>query len=386
MSNDKPWWDGVKLPDVSGHFHQGWAGIGMVQQAIKDKGPTARIRGNTASLKDEDTIEAWIERFEKEFPQLHLVEETLGSRKNDEWEWQYNDTQSAVRIGFDGDRKLTAGIVSTSATFHDSFKEHWKAHTTKTMPKGRVHVLITTNEGPDFKSMGIGGEDLVRDNYSDEVLEGYDRIVRDMNADAPRGRVAILNGEPGTGKTFIVRGLLNDVKNSIMVIVPANLVVQLSQPGMIPALVQLHKNSGNRPIIFLIEDADEVLATRMGDNMSAVSSILNLGDGILGKLLDIRIVATTNAKHQDLDAAIMRPGRLSAHVTVGPLPFSKAQEVFERLVPGQQLKRDRAHTLAEIYQQAFDSGWTPPKQPARLGFTNTELEEDPGDDDFDPYD
>jgi ATP-dependent 26S proteasome regulatory subunit len=207
-----------------------------------------------------------------------------------------------------------------------------------------------------------------------------------MNADQPRGRVAILNGEPGTGKTFLVRGLLNDIKDAVMVIVPANLVVQLAQPGMIPALVELHKDSGERPIIFLIEDADEVLATRMGDNMSAVSAVLNLGDGILGKLLDIRLICTTNAKHQDLDAAIMRPGRLSAHVSVDALPYEKAQVVYRRLLGAEaELPRHREYTLAEIYQMAFDKGWKPAKETKKVGFTS-ELEENDDGDDFDPYD
>lgn len=387
MSEDiKPWWEAVRLPAADSHFHQGWANMGLIHKALKGISPTVRIRSYSGSVKDEETIESWIANLEKVFPHLRLIEETIGHKKNDEWEWHYTDEQTAVRVGFDGDRKVNTQVISTSMVFQDAFKEHWRQTTTKSMPKGRVHVLITTNEGPDFKSMGVGGEDLVRDNYSDEVLAGYDRIVKDMNAEVPRGRVAILNGEPGTGKTFIIRGLLNDIKDAVMVIVPANLVVQLSQPGMIPALVQLHKNSGDRPIVFLIEDADEVLATRMGDNMSAVSAILNLGDGILGKLLDIRIIATTNAKHQDLDAAIMRPGRLSAHVSVGPLPFSKAQKVFERLVPGRQLSGNGPQTLARIYQEAFDQGWTPPKQPAKLGFTSTELEEDDDDDGYDPYD
>lgn len=383
--NSKPWWEVVRLPKADSHFHQGWANVGLIHKTLRGLSPTVRIRSYSASIKDEETVEGWISAFEKAFPFLRLVEETIGHKKNDEWEWQYTNENTAVRVGFDGDRRLSAQVISTSDAHHTSFKEHWRENTTKTLPRGRVHVLITTNEGPDFKSMGVGGEDLVRDNYSDEVLAGYDRVVKDMNAVTPRGRVAILNGEPGTGKTFLIRGLLNDIKDAVVVIVPANLVVQLSQPGMIPALVQLHKNSGERPIVFIIEDADEVLATRMGDNMSAVSAILNLGDGILGKLLDIRIVATTNAKHQDLDAAIMRPGRLSAHVSVGALPFSKAQKVFERLVPGRQLSGNGPQTLARIYQEAFDQGWTPPKEPAKLGFTANELEED-DEDPYDPYD
>ena len=385
MSDFKPWWETVRLPTADSHFHYFWANTALVQQALHG-GPKVTTRKLSASLKDEDTVENFLSEFQKAFPQLRLVEEAAGNRKGEEWVWVFVDPQTGVRLSFDGDRKVGVQGYSTSQIFLEALKAFWAEKTTKAMPKGRVHVLITTNSGPSFKSMGVGGEALVRDNYSDKVLEGYDRIIADMNADQPRGRVAILNGEPGTGKTFIVRGLLNDVKDAVMVIVPANLVVQLSQPGMIPALVELHKDSGDRPIIFLIEDADEVLATRMGDNMSAVSAVLNLGDGILGKLLDIRIIATTNAKHQDLDEAIMRPGRLSAHVSVDALPYEKAQEVYKRLLGGEvDLPRAREYTLAEIYQMAFDKGWKPPKETKKVGFASPDLEENDDGDDFDPY-
>ena len=135
-------------------------------------------------------------------------------------------------------------------------------------------------------------------------------------------------------------------------------------------------------MVFIIEDADEVLAPRQGDNMSAVSVMLNLGDGILGKLLDVRIVATTNAHRQELDEAIMRPGRLSASVAVGPVPYEKAKAIFERLAPGKELK-EKAYTLAEIYSKARDEGWEPPKLDKRkMGFG---AQEDEDDDDYDPY-
>lgn len=370
---DKPWWDIARPPGYDSHFHHGWATIGLILQAFKG-GPPVIAKFLSGSLKDDAKPQDLLKDFVEKFPEFKLLEE------QDE-EWVYSADHGAVKFEFDGDAKFTANLITRDASFRDRVKEWYSANTTKTMPKGRVHVLISTQKGPDFKSMGIGGEPLVRDNYTDEVLRGYDRIVKDLSSENPAGRVAILDGKPGTGKTFLVRGLLDEVKDVIMVIVPANLVVQLAQPGMIPALVELHKSRGGRPMVFIIEDADECLAPRMGDNMSSVSVILNLGDGILGKLLDIRIVATTNAHRQELDEAIMRPGRLSASVQVGPLPYEKAKAIFDRLAPGKALKEGK-YTLAEVYSKARDEGWEPPKLDRnKMGFGA----QDDDDDDYDPY-
>lgn len=383
-NNGGKWWDEVKLPSADGHFHQGWANLGLAIQALKG-GPPVRIRHLNASLGENVSPQDWVRALQVKFPGLRVIEETLGTRRSSDSEWVLVDTRSSLRISYDGDRKLDATVVASDDAFLGAFLEHWVLNTSRAMPKGRVHVLVAAKEGPEFKSMGIGGEALVRDNYTDEVLRGYDRVVRDLGSSNPGGRVAILDGPPGSGKTFLVRGILDEVRDAVMVIVPANLVVQLAQPGMIPALVQLHKGNGGRPMVFIIEDADECLAPRMGDNMSAVSTVLNLGDGILGKLLDVRILATTNARRQELDEAIMRPGRLSASVTVGPLPMDRAREVFERLAPGKKLdhKRD-GYTLAEIYQQARDEGWSPPKlDKNKMGFAPMH-DDDDDDDDFMP--
>lgn len=275
-----------------------------------------------------------------------------------------NDT-CGLEIEFDGDREVEFDVVSIDQAEFDALLKFWSKNTTKRMPRGRVHVVVSTPDGPEFKSIGVGAEKLERGNYTDEVLAGYDRIVRDLQAKEPSGRIAIMNGAPGTGKTYLVRGLLDEVDDAIMIVVPSNMVAELAQPGMLPSLVDLHAER-ERPLVFIIEDADECLASRAGDNMSAISVMLNMGDGLLGKILDVRIVCTTNAGHDDLDEAITRPGRLSTEIEVGQLDAKKAAEVYKRLT-GEDRDIGRA-TLAEVYQLARDKGWQPAARSATMGF------------------
>lgn len=383
-----PWWKAGRLPFLDSHYSTGWARIGLILQRLHGGGP-AFEKHHTGSLKDDDSLDKFIERFDLKFSHLKALQHDKPENSKSDSARHYFADHGAACIEFDGDAKIELHVVTKDESFMNEATAFFAENTTKSIPKGRVHVLITTSQGPEFKSMGVGGQKLERGNYEDDVLKGYDRIIADLQAASPAGRVAILDGKPGTGKTFLVRGILDDVKDVIFVIVPANLIQELAQPGMIPALVGLHQSRGDRPMVFIIEDADEVLAPRAGDNMSSVSAILNLGDGILGQLLDVRIVATTNAHRQDVDEAIKRPGRLSAMVHVGPLGPEKAGEVYQRLtgkpalvypdmtnpLAGVSLFTNKA-SLAEVYQMARDSGWTPPPSERKMGFGSNEEYDD----------
>jgi ATP-dependent 26S proteasome regulatory subunit len=106
------------------------------------------------------------------------------------------------------------------------------------------------------------------------------------------------------------------------------------------------------PILFIIEDADHCLVPRDDGNISTISSLLNYTDGIFGSMLDLRIIATTNAEHMDFDKALLRPGRLCRHVVVEPLSPEKAQQVYKRLTDGKEVTYTSKKTLAQVYADA----------------------------------
>jgi hypothetical protein len=228
---------------------------------------------------------------------------------------------------------------------------------------GKIHTMVHTQQGVAFKVIGTGGVTITRDNYSKSVLEGYDRVVNDLNTKAPAGRISIFNGPAGCGKTYLVKAMLQEVDKAVFIIVPPHLLQSLGDPATIPAVVELRQRNGNVPLVFIIEDADECLATRSAMNMSAISSILNLSDGILGSMLDVRVIATTNAKNADIDKAILRPARLSAHTNFHELSMTQACDIYQRLT-GKQAEGifSGKTSLAKIYQMAIDAGWKPAPQ------------------------
>lgn len=223
---------------------------------------------------------------------------------------------------------------------------------------GRVCTLVVDDSTLCVTDLGPAGIPLVRENYSEEVLQKYDFIVKDLPSANPRGRLVILDGEPGTGKSFMIKSLINDISNVVFLIVPSALVSRISDPSFMPAIINLHEEE-QVPIIMLLEDADASLLPRGSDNMFSISDLLNFADGIVGNIIDFRIVATTNAKKIEIEPALLRKGRLSKHIHVGKLEKEQAISIFERITnkkPSDDLINlfDKKITLAEVYDISYE--------------------------------
>lgn len=196
--------------------------------------------------------------------------------------------------------------------------------------KNRAYILRQTGGGFDFTPYEVQMRELVSENYMPEVVEQLPRLYAVVNNEEPFGRLAVLEGRPGGGKTSLIRGMMNEFGRPKFVIVPPYLVTHLSSPSMIDSLIREQSNDP-RPLVLVLEDADECLTKRAGDNMANISAVLNLSEGILSDTLDIRLVATTNAKRTDLDDALIRPGRLGCYIRVPALSSEQAAKVLSRL-------------------------------------------------------
>ncbi len=222
-------------------------------------------------------------------------------------------------------------------------------------PVGNVYSLIPDGGG-GFRIQNIGstGLDFERGNYEDNVVTDIDHIVEDLGSDSPCGRLVLINGVPGSGKTSLVR-MLTKVVNRTFIYVPSYQVVEWSSPTIISVLNSI-KKTNLFPLIFIIEDADSCLVPRQGTdtNVNAISALLNLSDGILGALFDIRIVATTNATLDQYDPAIIRNGRLCKKIDINLLSPQKANEIYKRITKEDKEPFMKEILLADIYKYIKD--------------------------------
>lgn len=271
-----------------------------------------------------------------------------------------------VGVEFGGDYLKVQGLSSDDKWAVDLQKEMSK-EILPHVQQGHIFAIVHNGDRLAINSIGYAGVPVIRSNYTPQVMADYDFAVKDMKTGNPSGRIVIMEGEPGTGKTHLIRGLLTEVPDAMFVLVSPEMVPDIAGPSLLPLLLQNKQSYAlNGPIIIVLEDADRCLVRREADNINSIQSLLNLGDGIIGSLLDLRIVATTNAKKLEMEAAILRPGRLSKRMEVGALDFKTARGAFARLLPEkdfpQELKEETFKfkmTLAEVYFLARQNGWEP---------------------------
>lgn len=227
-------------------------------------------------------------------------------------------------------------------------------------------VLARGMDGYGLSRCGVERSPFIGANYDTRVIEAIQAASRELVAKEPSGRLLLLEGPPGTGKTRAVRSMIAGLSNRArVVIVPPHLISGLAGPDLIGTLLGC-----TMPTVLVIEDADYALLDREHRSdadkqgaTGALSAMLNLTDGILGAQIDLRVIVTTNARIDQLDAAVLRPGRLLDRIAFGALDAEQARAAALHELRG-EIKRGKVDpailraqivapmTLAEVYALA----------------------------------
>jgi SpoVK/Ycf46/Vps4 family AAA+-type ATPase len=133
----------------------------------------------------------------------------------------------------------------------------------------------------------------------------------------------------------------------IPVVLPVSLAGELSHPRMLGQITSNDEFEGKN-LLLIIEDGDALLEKR--DHASSViSDFLNIVDGLVGEIVNLHVIVTTNLQKKDFDPAITRPGRLHSILYFESLPAEQAATIYKRET-GEDLTTDKdKYTLAEVY-------------------------------------
>lgn len=212
--------------------------------------------------------------------------------------------------------------------------------------KDKIHIITQSNSDFYLKSIPLANKKTSQfsyENYNEEFEDISTRIIDTLKSNNQSGLV-LFHGDPGTGKTSYLKHLLNTIDNKKLIYMPPDLTEHLSSPGFITFMMSEATNT-----ILLIEDAENVLRHREAGGNQAVSNILNLSDGILGDVLKLQIVCTFNSKIEEIDPALLRPGRCIAEYRFEPLVVERANNLMAKLYGEDTEVTDEAMTLAEIF-------------------------------------
>lgn len=226
--------------------------------------------------------------------------------------------------------------------------------------KKEISYIVKTQSGYDLIHSNIKHFAVdIDEQYNDDFAPRHEQIKAFLNEENKSGLV-ILSGSPGTGKTTYIRHLIETTKRKF-VYLTSELANALMDPTFISFLYVI-KGS-----VLILEDCENLVKNRENDNpYYGISTILNMCDGLMGDVFDLKIITTFNTDVSNIDQALLRKGRLVSRYEFGKLSVKKANAIFKKLGKSFRTKEDMA--LCDIYNIDNDCNQDINNKCEKIGF------------------
>lgn len=184
------------------------------------------------------------------------------------------------------------------------------------MDRSKQFVNIAFKTVPDEKlvfrkeSVITEVKEMISNFFKDDTKKIYDKL------EIPYKRGVILYGEPGNGKSAMIRELfreLDDIKK---------IIIGPTVPNFIKVLTYLTSTLNNEKMLIVMEDIDYVLS------MTSRSEFLNFLDGI-DTLSGVFFIGTTNYINKIDPAFVNRSGRFDRSYEIGNPDEEVRREFFK---------------------------------------------------------
>lgn len=247
------------------------------------------------------------------------------------------------------------------------------------MANGDVNKFNEFLKCPTWKS--------INKNYPAGIREKLDILVREKRP-WENGRLVILSGPAGTGKTFFIRSLMMAWRNKFNFCVVTDPERFASDPAYyydvgsrrtafdeddefegsaVRRLARKNKRI-ERSLLILEDSADLILTESRQKHYDKIGKLLNMTDGLLGQSREDIFLITFNEDVKDIDAAFLRPGRCLLNAEFREFEEAEATEWLVNHKKTDFAVSDKM-SLAQLYAALYakQEGKDIPAE-ARLGF------------------
>jgi cell division protease FtsH len=211
----------------------------------------------------------------------------------------------------------------------------------KLMPQVKP-ATVDTKSRASVKWSDVAGNEEARAELQEVVdfLRAPDRFEK-LGARVPKGM--LLHGPPGTGKTLLAKAVASESGANFYAASASSFVEMFAGLGAARIRTLFKEARKHAPAIIFIDELDAVGAARTGHGFNreqdqTLNQLLVELDGF--SAADKIVVMGASNRLNDLDPALLRPGRFDRQVLVGPPDLAGREQILRVHTRGKPLAAD----------------------------------------------
>ena len=221
-----------------------------------------------------------------------------------------------------------------------------------TLPQIRWHYI--SGSSPDYTDfvLPVDATVSIKDEFYPWLTGGVNNYL-DRYIDS-KAAIMLIGGQPGTGKTSLLRYMLNRYRTAGY---SAHVAYDERIFSSDDVFIGFYMDPN--PGFMMMEDADLLITSREHDGNKLISRFLNVSDGIIPNFGKKMIFTTNLSDYGKIDPALVRPGRCFDFMHCREFTAAEAAIAAEAAgVPNP----GKACTLAQLFNDE------PTTQVTRMGF------------------